>query len=161
MHASGQHARIRRLWLRSGDLGHLLHRLQQRHLPRMSSRLWSAQVTPRSLPRQQLALGFTLGVVHALRTDASFCAVRAMPTPLRHARTYSHPRSKLWGCAGELAEDPGSLGELRLLDWSYAGYMAGEAPIPRLPVVTNVMVRHHTSVPTAQAVCQVTSPVDP
>ena len=35
---------------------------------------------------------------------------------------------------------PGSLGSQRLMDWSYAGYMAGEAEIPNLPVVTSVQV---------------------
>jgi hypothetical protein len=47
--------------------------------------------------------------------------------------------SKLWGCKGELAEAPTSLGAKRLLDWSYAGFMAGEMPIPRLPLVGSVM----------------------
>lgn len=46
--------------------------------------------------------------------------------------------SKLWGCKGELADPPGSLGAQRLMDWSYAGYMAGEAPIPKLPLVGTV-----------------------
>lgn len=32
-----------------------------------------------------------------------------------------------------------SLGSQRLLDWSYAGYMAGEMPIPRLALVGSVM----------------------
>lgn len=48
------------------------------------------------------------------------------------------PCSKLWGCKGELADAPGSLGAQRLLDWSYAGYMAGEMPIPRGPLVGSV-----------------------
>lgn len=48
--------------------------------------------------------------------------------------------SKLWGCAGELYDMPNSLGSQRLLDWSYAGYMAGETPIPKTPVVTSVLV---------------------
>lgn len=47
--------------------------------------------------------------------------------------------SKLWGCKGELFDMPNSLGSQRLLDWSYAGYMAGEMPIPRLPLVGSVM----------------------
>jgi hypothetical protein len=47
--------------------------------------------------------------------------------------------SKLWGCQGELADTAGKLGAQRLLDWSYAGYMAGEMPIPRLPVVASIM----------------------
>lgn len=49
-------------------------------------------------------------------------------------------RSKLWGCAGELYNMPNSTGSQRLLDWSYAGYMAGEMPIPKLPIVTSVAV---------------------
>jgi hypothetical protein len=48
--------------------------------------------------------------------------------------------SKLWGCAGELYNMINSTGSRRLMDWSYAGYMAGEAPIPKLPLVTSVMV---------------------
>jgi hypothetical protein len=52
-----------------------------------------------------------------------------------------HHCSKLWGCAGELYNVINSTGSRRLLDWSYAGYMAGEAPIPKLPVVTSVTVR--------------------
>ncbi|KAF6262421.1 hypothetical protein COO60DRAFT_1676006 [Scenedesmus sp. NREL 46B-D3] len=47
--------------------------------------------------------------------------------------------SNLWGCAGELYNMVNSTGSRRLLDWSYAGYMAGEAPIPKLPVVTSVL----------------------
>lgn len=45
--------------------------------------------------------------------------------------------SKLWGCGGEL-DQPNSLGQQRLLDWSYAGYMAGEADIPSPPIVANI-----------------------
>ena len=41
--------------------------------------------------------------------------------------------SRLWGYAGE-RWDPGG----RLPDFSYAGYRAGEASIPRVPVVANV-----------------------
>jgi hypothetical protein len=33
-----------------------------------------------------------------------------------------------------------SLGGDRLLDWSYAGYMAGEAPIPDLPIAIDMLV---------------------
>jgi len=47
--------------------------------------------------------------------------------------------SKLWGCKGELYDMVNSLGSQRLLDWSYAGYMAGEMPIPRLALVGSVM----------------------
>ncbi len=36
--------------------------------------------------------------------------------------------SRLYGCAGELWDPTG-----RLPDFSYAGYMAGERPIPSLP----------------------------
>ena len=35
----------------------------------------------------------------------------------------------------------GSVGSQRLMDWSYAGYMAGEAEIPLLPKVASVKVR--------------------
>jgi len=50
--------------------------------------------------------------------------------------------SKLYGCTGELYRQVNSTGSQRLLDWSYAGYMAGEMPIPQLPVVASVMVSH-------------------
>jgi hypothetical protein len=52
--------------------------------------------------------------------------------------TTAKPRSKLWGCKGELFAVANSTGSQRLLDWSYAGYMAGEMPIPRLPLVASV-----------------------
>lgn len=48
--------------------------------------------------------------------------------------------SKLWGCQGELFDMVNSTGSQRLLDWSYAGYMAGETPIPITPIVTSVLV---------------------
>ncbi len=37
-----------------------------------------------------------------------------------------------------------SLGSQRLIDWSYAGYMAGEADIPDLPIVSNIQVMLQT-----------------
>ena len=41
--------------------------------------------------------------------------------------------SELWGHAGEEWDPTG-----RLPDYSYAGYHAGESPLPQIPVVTNV-----------------------
>lgn len=58
---------------------------------------------------------------------------------LPHAVCLCAACSKLWGCKGELSDLPTSLGAQRLLDWSYAGYMAGEMPIPKLPLVGSVM----------------------
>jgi hypothetical protein len=36
------------------------------------------------------------------------------------------------------------------MDWSYAGYVAGEAPISKLPIVTSVMVSGTTSLKKGQ-----------
>lgn len=58
---------------------------------------------------------------------------------LPHAVCLCAACSKLWGCQGELSDLSTSLGAQRLLDWSYAGYMAGEMPIPKLPLVGSVM----------------------
>ena len=42
--------------------------------------------------------------------------------------------SRQYGCAGELWNSTTG----RLVDWSYAGYMAGELPIPDLPATGNL-----------------------
>ena len=69
--------------------------------------------------------GFTLLVISALVAYLEW-----NPTDQEAA---SINNSKLWGASGELWDPKG-----RLPDFSYAGYHAGEKPIPNIPVKANV-----------------------
>jgi hypothetical protein len=57
----------------------------------------------------------------------AFCCLLPVAAAAQEANT-----SKLWGAAGELWSP-----ESRLPDFSFAGYMCGEQPIPDVPVVKN------------------------
>ena len=65
-----------------------------------------------------------------------FCAARCenSHTPTNTTKTKTTAPSAHWGCEGELWDPAGRLPP----DWSFAGYAAGEAPIPDVPQVANV-----------------------
>lgn len=87
-----------------------------------------------NLPCQRMMCAYGhLPLPHPNRSIIALCFL-----PSVNPSVFGVTCSKLWGCRGELFDAPNSTGSQRLLDWSYAGYMAGEMPIPKLPLVASV-----------------------
>jgi hypothetical protein len=82
--------------------------------------------------------GLSLAAAPAVATVVALlggCAVRSRAVePVPGGVTARH--SKLWGVAGELFHPDG-----RLMDWSHAGYRAGEAPLPERPATIDAGAR--------------------
>ncbi len=65
------------------------------------------------------------GCLLALVLGASGCGAQSEPTLGASRTALAAGQSELWGASGELFDPAG-----RLMDWSYAGYRAGEQPLP-------------------------------